>query len=200
MLPAFHPSEVDSDRTNRIDIEPPVASSLNQHPTLRPCTLMDVLNGLHTEHDYESKPNKSGNRPSKACDRARLRVRANKHANRPPKAKSFLRRSYDWYPFDITPCYSIRPADINKALERLPTTFQWETNGLSHRHISKALTCYEIGQQADYNHWLERLLIEASVTPLLLCPIHGYQHPRWSTSERQRPQPIDVSEPRCQTL
>ena len=33
---------------------------------LRPCTLMDVLNGLHTEHDYESKPNKSGNRLSKA--------------------------------------------------------------------------------------------------------------------------------------
>jgi hypothetical protein len=28
-LPAFHPSEVDSDRTNRIDIESPVASLLN---------------------------------------------------------------------------------------------------------------------------------------------------------------------------
>jgi hypothetical protein len=37
-LPAFHPSEVVSDRTNRIDIEPPVASSLNQHPTVRSCT------------------------------------------------------------------------------------------------------------------------------------------------------------------
>ena len=44
--------------------------------------------------------------------------------------------------------------------------------------IAKALTCYEIGQQADYNHRLERLLIKASVTPPLLCPIDGYQHPR----------------------
>jgi hypothetical protein len=68
------------------------------------------------------------------------------------------------------------------------------------RRHAKALTRYEIGQQADYNHRLERLLIEASVIPSLLCPIDGYQHPRWSASERQRPQPIDVSEPRCQTL
>jgi len=43
---------------------------------------------------------------------------------------------------------------------------------------AKALTRYEIGQQADYNHRLESLLIEASVTPSLLCPIDGYQHPR----------------------
>jgi hypothetical protein len=48
------------------------------------------------------------------------------------------------------------------------------------RRHAKALTRYEIGQQADYNHRLERLLIEASVTPSLLCPIHGYQHPRWA--------------------
>jgi hypothetical protein len=76
-------------------------------------------------------------------------------------------------------CCSIRPADINSniTLERLPTTFQWETGSLSYQHISKALTRYEIGQQAD-NHRLERLLIEASVTPSLLCPIDGYQHPR----------------------
>jgi hypothetical protein len=40
--------------------------------------------------------------------------------------------------------------------------------------IAKVLTRYEIGQQADYNYWLERLLIEASVTPSLLCPIDGY--------------------------
>jgi len=44
--------------------------------------------------------------------------------------------------------------------------------------IIKALTCYEIGQQADYNYRLERLLIEASVIPPLLYPIDGYQHPR----------------------
>ena len=43
---------------------------------------------------------------------------------------------------------------------------------------AKALTCYEIGQQADYNHRLERLLIEAFVIPSLLCPTDGYQHPR----------------------
>ena len=47
--------------------------------------------------------------------------------------------------------------------------------------------------QADRQ--LERLLIEASVTLSLLCPIDGYQHSRWSASERQRPQSIDVSEP-----
>jgi hypothetical protein len=41
------------------------------------------------------------------------------------------------------------------------------------RHV-KALTRYEIGQQADYNYRLERLLIEASVIPSLLCPIDGY--------------------------
>jgi hypothetical protein len=35
-----------------------------------------------------------------------------------------------------------------------------------------ASTCYEIGQQAEPQ--LERLLIEASVTPSLLCPIDGY--------------------------
>jgi hypothetical protein len=40
--------------------------------------------------------------------------------------------------------------------------------------ITKALTCYEIGQQADYNHRLERLLIETSVIPSLLCPTDGY--------------------------
>jgi hypothetical protein len=28
---------------------------------------MDVLNGLHTEHDYELEPNKQGNRHPKAC-------------------------------------------------------------------------------------------------------------------------------------
>ena len=28
-----------------------------------------------------------------------------------------------------------------------------------------------------------------------VCPIDGYQHSRWSVSERQRPQPIDVSKP-----
>jgi hypothetical protein len=44
--------------------------------------------------------------------------------------------------------------------------------------IIKALTRYEIGQQADYNYWLERLLIEISVTSSLLCPIDGYQHSR----------------------
>jgi hypothetical protein len=44
--------------------------------------------------------------------------------------------------------------------------------------IVKVLTCYEIGQQADYNYRLERLLIEASVIPPLLCPIDGYQHSR----------------------
>jgi hypothetical protein len=43
---------------------------------------------------------------------------------------------------------------------------------------AKALTRYEIGQQADDNYRLERLLIEASVTSSLLCPIDGYQHPR----------------------
>jgi hypothetical protein len=41
---------------------------------------------------------------------------------------------------------------------------------------AKALTCYEIGQQAEPQ--LERLLIEASVIPSLLCPTDGYQHPR----------------------
>jgi len=40
--------------------------------------------------------------------------------------------------------------------------------------IIKALTRYGIGQQADYNYWLERLLIEISVTSSLLCPIDGY--------------------------
>jgi hypothetical protein len=44
------------------------------------------------------------------------------------------------------------------------------------RRHAKALTRYEIGQQAEPQ--LERLLIEASVTPSLLCPIDGYQHPR----------------------
>jgi hypothetical protein len=44
------------------------------------------------------------------------------------------------------------------------------------RRHAKALTCYEIGQQAEPQ--LERLLIEASVIPSLLCPIDGYQHPR----------------------
>jgi hypothetical protein len=47
------------------------------------------------------------------------------------------------------------------------------------RHV-KALTCYEIGQQADYNYWLERLLIEAFVILSLLYPTDGYQHPRWA--------------------
>jgi hypothetical protein len=96
-LPAFHPSEVDSDRTNRIDIEPPVASSLNQHPTLRPCTLMDVLNGLHIEpDDHESKPISKGidlRKPATEHDLTSLS--RNKLTNLPPKAKSFLRRSYD---------------------------------------------------------------------------------------------------------
>jgi hypothetical protein len=46
------------------------------------------------------------------------------------------------------------------------------------RRHAKALTRYEIGQQADYNHRLERLLIEASVTLSLLCPTDGYQHLR----------------------
>jgi hypothetical protein len=40
--------------------------------------------------------------------------------------------------------------------------------------ITKVLTCYEIGQQADYNYRLERLLIEASVIPSLLCPTDKY--------------------------
>jgi hypothetical protein len=43
---------------------------------------------------------------------------------------------------------------------------------------AKALIRYEIGQQADYNYRLERLLIEASVIPPLLCPTDEYQHPR----------------------
>src|SRR5271156_4702041 len=43
------------------------------------------------------------------------------------------------------------------------------------RRHSKISTCYEIGQQADH-HQLKRLLIEASVTSSLLCPINGYQH------------------------
>jgi hypothetical protein len=48
------------------------------------------------------------------------------------------------------------------------------------RRYAKVLICYEIGQQADYNHRLERLLIEASVTFSLLCPIDGYQqYSRW---------------------
>jgi hypothetical protein len=52
------------------------------------------------------------------------------------------------------------------------------TCGRTVRRHAKALTRYEIGQQADYNYRLERLLIEASVTPSLLCPIDGYQHSR----------------------
>jgi hypothetical protein len=40
--------------------------------------------------------------------------------------------------------------------------------------IVKALTRYEIGQQADCNYQLERLLIEASIIPSLLCPTDRY--------------------------
>jgi hypothetical protein len=59
-------------------------------------------------------------------------------------------------------------------------------------------------QQA--NHQLQRLLIEASVTPvrsmvsiksLPFVRQHTFVEPVYG---RQRPQPIDVSEPRCQTL
>jgi hypothetical protein len=44
------------------------------------------------------------------------------------------------------------------------------------RRHAKALTCYEIGQQAARH--LERKLIEASVILSLLCPTDGYQHLR----------------------
>ena len=59
----------------------------------------------------------------------------------------------------------------------------------------KALTRYEIGQQADCNHRLERLLIEASVIPSLLCPTDGYQHPRWVYKGQRWLRSTDISEP-----
>src|SRR5271156_4067548 len=58
------------------------------------------------------------------------------------------------------------------------------------RRHSKISTCYEIGQQADH-HQLERLLIEASVTSSLLCPINGYQH-TFRCSVRSMVSPISL--------
>ena len=58
---------------------------------------MDVLNGLHIEpDDYESKLISKGidlRKPATEHDLTSLS--RNKLANRLPKAKSFLRRSYD---------------------------------------------------------------------------------------------------------
>jgi hypothetical protein len=105
---------------------------------------MDVFNGLHIEpDDHESKLISKGidfRKPATEHDLTSLS--RNKLANRSPKAKSFLRWSYDWYLFDIILYYSIRPADINSniTLERLPITFQWETGSLLYQHISKVLT------------------------------------------------------------
>jgi hypothetical protein len=60
--------------------------------------------------------------------------------------------------------------------------------------IAKALIRYEIDQQADNNHRLKRLLIEASVKPSLLCPTNGYQHPRWVYKGQRWPRSTGSSE------
>ena len=188
-----------------IDIEPPVASSLNQHPTLRPCTLMDVLNGLHTELDPASQSQQACQSTSESQILPTTIVRLIPFRHNPlllyPTGryqqsigtstdyvsvgdKWFITSPYlqsldmlrNWSasrlqsligaPTDRSLCHafvalsdrwiSTPPLGLftNANDNHIPMCAYGYTHrkGRPVRRHAKASTCYEIGQQADYNH------------------------------------------------